>query len=137
MAAGDIHEFRYADPCGGINFAPVSLYADWASISLHVDSGGTTTAFVDAGGQRILEQDGLAEGDSWTEETALNNILIEPNILVGLDPVNAAISNIVLRLREAAGPPFDWGGMMSMMVGMMLMVMLMGMLPKMLPTEEA
>jgi hypothetical protein len=134
MAAGDIHEYRYTEPCGGIFFTMVPIYADWASISLQVDYGGTTKAFVDAGGQRILEKDGLAEGDSWSDETSLNNIYVE-GALVGLDPVNATISNIVLKFREAAGPAFDWGGMMSMMMGMVMMVMLMGMLPKLLSSE--
>ena len=139
MAAGDIHEYRYAEPCSGVFFPVIPIYADWVSISLQVDSGGPTTAYVALEGQTVLSQDELSDGDSWSDETSLNNLSVS-GALVGLDPVNANISNIVLTLREAAGPATDWSGMFMMMGGMVVMMALMGamvpMFQKMVPEEE-
>jgi len=47
--------------------------------------------------------------------------------------VNAIISNIVLTLREAAGPPSDWSGMF---MGMIMMVVMVSMIGMVIPNEE-
>jgi len=132
MAAGDIHEYRYAEPCSGVFFPVIPIYADWVSISLQVDSGGPTTAYVALEGQTVLSQDELSDGDSWSDETSLNKLSVS-GALVGLDPVNAIISNIVLTLREAAGPPSDWSGMF---MGMIMMVVMVSMIGMVIPNEE-
>jgi len=139
MAAGDIHEYTYTEPCGGIFFPVVPIYADWVSISLEVDSGGPTVAYVALEGVTVLSSDEVSGGDSWSEEAYLDNPSIS-GALVGLDPVNAAISNIVLRLQEASGPATDWSGMFMMMGGMVVMLALMGamvpMFGKMVPEGD-
>ena len=130
MAAGDLHEYQYTEPCGGVFFPIIPIYADWVSISLQVDYGGPTMAYVALEGQTVLSQAELSEGDSWADETYLNNLSVS-GALVGLDPVNANISNIVLTLREAAGAATDWTGIFGMMGGMVVMMALLGvMVPK-------
>lgn len=96
----------YAPSCGGINFPGVNQEVAWAKASFHVDSG-STTAVLSIDGVTVAEK-AISAGQDVVLEGKITPVQAT-DLLVGLYPVTASISNIKVEWADAAQAPADVG----------------------------
>lgn len=96
----------YAPPCGGVNFPGVNQEVAWAKASFHVDSGSTTAA-IKVNGVTVAEK-AISAGQNVVLEGKITPVQAT-DLLVGLYPVTAIISNIKVEWADAAQAPADVG----------------------------
>lgn len=103
-----------APSCGGVGFPGINQEVAWVKASFHVDSGSTTVT-VKVNGSVDVGSKVVSEGQNVVIEGRISPIQAT-DILVGLYPVAASISNVRIEYADAAQAPagdglggiFEW-----------------------------